>query len=83
MSGYGGNPDLEAEHAGILVENGIEAVRGLLQGSVLLNCRDCGDPIPQARRDAAAKLQHKCEYCIDCQELYDKPARVRMLDHIL
>jgi RNA polymerase-binding transcription factor DksA len=83
VSGYGGNPDLEAEHAGVLAENGIRAAQSLLRGSIFINCRDCGAPIPEARRASAAKLQHKCEYCISCQELHDQPARIRMLDRIL
>ncbi|WP_035218572.1 TraR/DksA family transcriptional regulator [Desulfatibacillum aliphaticivorans] len=31
-------------------------------------CRDCGDPIPLARRQAVPG----CERCIDCQEEYER-----------
>ena len=83
MSGYGGNPDLESEHALILAENGVAAAKSMLKGKVLVNCNDCGDPIPEARRQFAIKLNHKCEYCITCQPKHDKAPSVRMLDRIL
>lgn len=83
MSGYGGSPDLESEHALILSENGIAASQMLLMGLVLVNCLDCGIMIPAARREAAKKLGHKCTFCIECQVVYDKPSRIKMLDRIL
>lgn len=83
MSGYGGNPDLEAEHALILAENGIHASQEMLQGQVLTHCNDCGDAIAEARRLFAIKLQHKCEYCISCQPAHDRAPAIRMLDRIL
>jgi RNA polymerase-binding transcription factor DksA len=83
MSGYTGNPDAEAEHALILSENGIEAARAMLIGRVLTHCNDCGDPINEARRQAAMQDGRKCEYCISCQPKYDKAPTVRMLDRIL
>jgi RNA polymerase-binding transcription factor DksA len=83
MSGYGGNGDLESEHALILAENGVEACQSMLRGSVLTNCRDCGETIPTARRQFAIKLGHKCHFCVDCQSLHDKPNKVKMLVHIL
>lgn len=85
MSGYIGNPDAEAEHALILAENGIAAAKSMLHGNVLVNCNDCGEPIPEARRQAAIKLNHKCDRCIICQqkfELLPQP-KIRMLDRIL
>lgn len=86
MSGYLGNPDAEAEHALILSENGVEAVRMSMTGSVRDFCLDddCGEPIPEARKDAARKAGMKCWYCISCQPKYDgKLINVRMLDRIL
>lgn len=83
MSGYTGNPDAESEHALILAENGVEAVRTMLVGRVLAVCLDCGDPIPEARREFAVKLGHKCEYCIVCQADHDEPPKIKMLDRIL
>jgi hypothetical protein len=83
MSGYSGNSDLEAEHALIFAENGVQALRALLVGQVVIHCLDCGDVIPKARRDAAIKYGHKCEYCIECQTHHDTPHKVKMLDRIL
>ncbi len=34
-------------------------------------CEDCGEQIPEARRQAALG----CECCISCQELREHPAR--------
>ncbi|ELK4871751.1 TraR/DksA family transcriptional regulator [Pseudomonas aeruginosa] len=34
-------------------------------------CEDCGEQIPEARRQAAPG----CECCISCQELREHPAR--------
>lgn len=83
MSGYAGNSDLEAEHALILAENGIAAAQSMLAGLVNTHCNDCGEPINEARRLFAIKLNHKCEYCIKCQPNHDKAPSVRMLDHVL
>lgn len=83
MSGYGGNPDMEAEHAIILSENGVGAARAMLQGRVLTHCSDCGDPIPEQRRLYAIKANMKCEYCVTCQSSHDKAPRIKMLDHVL
>ena len=83
MSGYIGNPDAEAEHALILAENGIAAAQSMLKGQVRTHCLDCGEPIAEARRQAAIKANHKCEYCISCQPAHDRAPSVRMLDRIL
>ena len=83
MSGYIGNPDAEAEHAMILAENGIAAAQSMLKGQVRTHCLDCEEPIAEARRQAAIKSNHKCEYCISCQPAHDKAPSIRMLDRIL
>lgn len=83
MSGYTGNPDAEAEHALILAENGVAASQAMLHGRVLSHCLDCGDPIPEARRAFARKLNHKCEYCVTCQADHDISPKIKMLDRIL
>ena len=83
MSGYGGNPDAEAEHANILAENGIHAARQMLEGRVLTHCLDCGVAIPHARRAYAVRANIKCEYCVTCQGEHDTPRRIKMLDHVL
>lgn len=83
MSGYGGNPDMEAEHAMILVENSIHASRLMLEGAVRTRCLDCGEPIVEARRTYALKAGIRCEYCVSCQEGHDTPRRIKMLDRVL
>ena len=83
MSGYIGNPDAEAEHAMILADNGIAAAQSMLEGRVLTHCLDCEEPIAEARRAAAIKSNHKCEYCISCQPAHDRAPAIRMLDRIL
>lgn len=83
MSGYIGNPDAEAEHALILAENGIAAAQSMLKGQVRTHCLDCEEPIAEARRQAAIKSNHKCEYCISCQPAHDRAPAIRMLDRIL
>lgn len=83
MSGYTGNPDAEAEHAGILAENGIASSQRMLKGAVLVYCLDCGEEINPARRKAALDRGHKCEYCIICQPKHDTAVKVKMLDRIL
>lgn len=80
MSGYAGNPDLEAEHALILAENGIAAARSMLGvGKSLEFCLDCGDRIPERRRDVVAG----CRYCVVCQEAHDHISYVKMLTKML
>jgi hypothetical protein len=83
MSGYGGNPDLESEHALILSENGIMASQMMLQGQIVSHCLDCGDPIPEARVAYARKANMKCEFCVACQTYHDSAPRIKMLDRIL
>lgn len=83
MSGYAGNSDLEAEHALIMAENGIMASQMMLKGRVLTHCNECGDPIPEARRQYALKAEMKCDRCVACQEAHDKAPRIKMLDRIL
>lgn len=85
MSGYTGNPDAEAEHALILSENGVEASRKALEGSVLDNCMECGEAIAEARKSAARKFNMKCHFCIACQRTVDARGgpRIKMLDRIL
>lgn len=80
MSGYIGNPDAEAEHAMVLAENGIEAARSMMpHGPTSLQCWDCGEDIPRARREAVPGVK----YCIDCQEDHDRRPQIKMLDRIL
>jgi phage/conjugal plasmid C-4 type zinc finger TraR family protein len=79
MSGYGGADD-ESVNAMAMVDNAIELSRMMLPtGPSSQYCLDCGEPIPQARREA----QVGCKYCITCQPLHDKAPKVKVLDRIL
>lgn len=83
MSGYLGNPDAESEHALILAENGINAARSMLEGPVLEDCEECGEPINPKRVAALRANGMKCMYCIVCQAAFDKAPKIKMLDRIL
>ncbi len=84
MSGYTGRPDDEAEHAIILAENALHAVRQNLYTSSesATECEDCGEEIPEARRKAMPGVFQ----CVHCRELFEKNApkqKIKMLDRIL
>lgn len=67
MSGYGGDDDA-AEMAQHRVDERVALVRSMLPtGPGKLNCIECGDPIPEARRVALPGVT--C--CVDCQEHRD------------
>lgn len=86
MSGYIGNPDAESEHAMIISENGIHAARqGLVMGRVFEFCQDedCGEEIPQARRNFFLQKGQLCKYCVDCAPKHVKHVRIKMLDRVL
>lgn len=83
MSGYAGNSDLGAEQANIFVENAIFASSELLVGPSYENCADCGEDIGEDRIQALKKLNMKCVYCIQCQNMFDKPRQIKMLTHLL
>lgn len=51
------------------VEDEISRVRSLLPtGESLLECEECGEPIPPARREALPGVR----LCVSCQEEHDK-----------
>lgn len=51
------------------VDDAVRAARARLsKGESLKTCEDCGDEIPQARRDAIIGVRK----CIDCQEIADR-----------
>ena len=83
MSGYGGNPDLESEHALIINENGIAASQQMLVGQILTECADCGEVINPKRVEYAIKHNMKCEYCMRCQPFHDAQPNVKMLTKML
>jgi phage/conjugal plasmid C-4 type zinc finger TraR family protein len=84
VSGYTGNADAEAEHAIILAENALHAVRQSieLRDESADECEECGNEIPLARRLALRGVFR----CIACQEEHERTYRrptIKMLDRIL
>jgi phage/conjugal plasmid C-4 type zinc finger TraR family protein len=79
MSGYGG-PDDDQVNAQAKVDNGIDLARMMIKkgpGSPI--CWDCGESIPEARRQAVPG----CTFCIDCQSSHDKMPALKLLTRIL
>ena len=51
------------------IDDAVKAARAnLAKGESLSNCEDCGEAIPQARREAVAGVRK----CVACQELADQ-----------
>jgi phage/conjugal plasmid C-4 type zinc finger TraR family protein len=51
------------------VEDAVQRARSrIAKGPSLLHCEDCGEDIPQARRNALPGVR----YCVACQEIQDK-----------
>lgn len=79
MSGYG-KPDEEAECAMAIVDTGIAVARMMLRtGPGSKVCLDCGDPIPEKRREASPG----CLYCITCQPFHDRRPGVNLVTKML
>lgn len=80
MSGYA-SADSDAEHAMVLNENALHAVRQMIpSGNFRFQfCQDCGEEIPKKRREVIPGVMH----CVDCSPFHMTKQRVRMLDHIL
>lgn len=57
------------------VADGVQAARAALRGEGRSrpDCAECGEPIPQARRDAVPGVQ----FCVACQSEADRHARHR------
>lgn len=79
MGGFG-NPDEEAECAMALVDTGIAIARSMIRsGPASKVCLDCGDPIPESRRQASPG----CLYCLVCQVSHDKRPNVKLVTKML
>jgi phage/conjugal plasmid C-4 type zinc finger TraR family protein len=53
------------------VEDAVQRARSrIAQGPSLRHCEECGEDIPQARREAVPGVR----YCVSCQEGQDKQA---------
>ena len=48
-----------------------EARRSLARGESLTHCEDCGEPIPERRRQAVPG----CTRCVACQALFERMKR--------
>lgn len=83
MSGYAG-ADIDVEHAMILNENALYAIRQLIDTRPSVSeCDDCGNKINPLRLVALGK--YGCRRCVPCQTYHDKLPRqkIKMLDRIL
>lgn len=83
MSGYT-SPDQDQEHALIINENALHAARQNMYTTVTasVECTDCGDEIPAARRKALPGVFQ----CIACRNEYERtyrPQKIKMLDRVL
>ncbi len=60
------------EHIDATLTEAIERVRAQQpSGESAVDCIDCGEPIPEARRQALQGVQR----CVDCQEKVDSQPR--------
>jgi phage/conjugal plasmid C-4 type zinc finger TraR family protein len=79
MSGYG-RPDEEQENAQAMVDNAIALARMMIhKGESSKVCHDCGNSIPEARREAS----RGCKYCIECQPKHDRMPIVKVVTRML
>lgn len=84
MSGYIGNAaDAAQQIADDYIGNGVFAVRYAMQHSYgrvsCTHCKDCGEEIPEARRQAVPGVK----FCIECQDDHMVVRKVRMLTKML
>ena len=65
----------EADRAASLIEattaNALARIHAAQQQAGLVNCADCGEPLPPALR----KAKPAAIRCIDCQEIYERRHR--------
>lgn len=82
MSGYIGDASASAQEIAMdNVNNAIHAARQQLNyGTVSsTHCLECGDPIPEGRRQAVRGVK----YCVECQDYHVVKTNVRMLTKML
>ena len=79
MSGYGSADD-HLDNIEAVILNGIDVARAMLpSGPSAEWCEDCGEKIPEPRRQAMPG----CQYCIQCQPKHDARPRIRAVDWML
>lgn len=84
MSGYIGNAaDAAQQIVDDYVGNGVYAARYAMQHSYgrvsCTYCKDCGEEIPEARRQAVPGVK----FCIECQDDHMVVRNVKMLTKML
>ena len=68
--GFGDEDDVH-EQIDSTVNDEVERARSSLpRGESLTHCEECGQPIPQARREALPGVR----LCVGCQEAHDREA---------
>lgn len=81
MSGYGG-PDDHNANIEAVVQNAIDVARANLpSGESAHYCQDddCGEPIPEGRRQALKGVQ----FCVECAPKHALKINIRAVDWIL
>lgn len=69
MAGGWARDDAVQEQIDSTVEDGLERVRSRIpKGESRYDCVECGEPIPEARREALPGVQ----LCVTCQEELDE-----------
>ena len=84
MSGYiGSAADAAQELAMDAVDNGIHAIREQMRASYgevsLSHCTECGEEIPEGRRNAIRGVR----YCVECQDGHMVKTNYKMLTKML
>lgn len=65
---WAGGADAIAERMEKMTELFVtETRKAMYQGDSSIECEECGEPIPEARRKAIA-----CKYCLPCQTKLEK-----------
>jgi RNA polymerase-binding transcription factor DksA len=70
-SAWAGGTDAIIERIDKMTSLFIEETRkSIYTGESAINCEECGEPIPEKRRQAIA-----CKYCLACQHKIEKTQR--------
>lgn len=73
MAGGWARDDAVQDQIDATVEDAVKRARGRLpRGESARECRECGEPIPEARRQAIAGVR----YCVTCQAELDEQQKV-------
>ena len=67
-SGWAGDGAVQDQIQDSINDEVARARRNLPSGESLSHCEECGEPIPQARREALPGVR----LCVACQEMHDR-----------